>query len=60
MKRVKVLLLTLVPLIAVTALPGCDTRLPRPWEPTVPQKGFVSEWQCRGPTLLAKLFHHTD
>lgn len=41
MKHVKRLLRSVVPLIAVATLLGCDARLPRPWEPTVPQKSFV-------------------
>ena len=41
MKHVKGLLRSIVPLIAVAALLGCDARLPRPWEPTIPHKSSV-------------------
>jgi hypothetical protein len=38
MKQAKALLGLLIALIAMAALLGCDKRLPRPWEPTTPQK----------------------
>ncbi|HEY6923866.1 MAG TPA: hypothetical protein VI653_10385 [Steroidobacteraceae bacterium] len=38
MKQAKAWLGLLIALIATAALLGCDGRLPRPWEPTAPQK----------------------
>ena len=57
MKHVKGLLRSVVPLIAVAALMGCDSRLPRPWEPTVPQKSFAAahKYICGSHTLTHRL-----
>lgn len=54
MKHLEGLLRLVIPLIAVAALLGCDARLPRPWEPTVPQKSFVGEWPNPAPTTASK------
>jgi len=56
MKHVKGLLRSLVPLIAVAALLGCDARLPRPGEPTIPQKSFVGV----GGSVASEITRATD
>ena len=58
MKHVKSLLRSVVPLIAVAALLGCDARLPRPWEPTIPQKSFLpaaDKYNCGSHTPTRRL-----
>jgi hypothetical protein len=41
MKQKKALLGLLIALIATATLLGCNSRLPRPWEPTTPQKTYA-------------------
>jgi len=52
MKQTTTLLRLLVALIAVTALAGCDGRLPRPGEPTTPQK-IIQKVPSVSPDMVA-------